>query len=169
APTPGGPREASPGDTVPAPMPIDSAPISARWEAFERAAKRGQNASITLSAADINALIASQSHLRGRAFVTIQNNIGHVRVSIPLKDVVLMKGRYLNGEATVQASPDGDPAKAQITNVILANQAVPEGVLDRRLFGWSSMRGMMQDWLNDENIAVFKIENDRVIAETRGQ
>ncbi len=155
--------------TAPTPLatPVNTLPAEARWKAFERAAKRGEKASIALSAAEINQLIANDPDWRGKVFVSIQNNAARVQASIPLKDVALMSGRYLNGEATVQASPDGDPYKAQITNVILANQAVPEGVLESRVFGWSSVHGMAQKWLNEQNIAVFRIENDRVIGETR--
>ena len=162
------PLESNPTPAIATPAaPINPADAQARWKAFERAAKRNQPASIELSAAEINSLIANEPKLSGKAYVTIENNVGHVKVSIPLKDVVLMGGRYLNGEATVRASPDGDPDKAQISNVILGNQAVPEDMLDRRIFGWSSMRDKIQDWLDGENIAVFKIENDRVIAQTR--
>ena len=80
-----------------------------------------------------------------------------------------MNGRYLNGEATVEASSDGDPDKARITNITLGNQAVPDSVLDQRLLGWSSMRGLIREWLEDKNIAVFKIENGQVIGETRAE
>lgn len=167
------PLEASPGGTASAPVPVatpvDGAEVETRWKAFEGAARRGQKASIALSAAEINALISNDSDLRGKAFVTIQNNVGRVQISIPLKNVVFMHGRYLNGEATVEAAPDGDPWKAQITNITLAQQAVPDSMLDQRLFGWSSMRGMIQRWLDDENISVFKIENGQVIGESRGQ
>lgn len=154
---------------APAATPINPAEVEVRWKAFERAARHSQKASIALSAAEINALISNDSDLRGKAFVTIQNNVGRVQVSIPLKDVLFMNGRYLNGEATVEASPDGDPDKARITNITFGNQAVPDSVLDQRLLGWSSMRGLIRDWLDDKNIAVFKIENGQVIGETRAE
>lgn len=153
---------------VPAPTPIVGGDVQARWEAFQRAGHRGEKASIALSGPEINTLLANGSKTRGKVFVSVQGTTARVQASIPLKNVAFMKGRYLNGEATVQASPDGDPAKAQITNITLANQAVPENVLDQRLFSWSPARGMIQQWLDDQNIAVFKIENGQVIGETRG-
>src|SRR5215213_1742135 len=154
-------------DPVSRPVPTPEAPIpvadvQARWKAFEKAAKRGQKASIELTAAEINALIANSSKLRGKGYVSIENNVGHVKVSVPLNEITFMNGRYLNVEASVQASPDGDPNKARISSIILGNQSVPDDVLDRRLFGWTSIRGSIQKWLADENIAEFRIENGRV-------
>lgn len=142
-------------------------PVEQRWNAFLNAADRGEKVRIELSAADINRLIASDPQTRGKAVVRIENNIGHVAVSIPLDGVTFLSGRYLNGEATVRASPDGDPAKAQITDVVIANETVPENFVNRRLFGWWSVRGYVDDWLRGQNVSVFRIENNRVIGETR--
>ncbi|MBA3881659.1 MAG: hypothetical protein H0X73_02855 [Chthoniobacterales bacterium] len=100
--------------------------VRARWRAFEKAGKRGDRARVELTANDINALIAGDPKLSGKAFVSIANNAARVQVSVPLNNVILMEGRYLNGEATVEASPDGDPRKARISSVIMSNQAVPE-------------------------------------------
>ncbi|MBA2742734.1 MAG: hypothetical protein H0U43_00200 [Chthoniobacterales bacterium] len=142
--------------------------VRARWQAFEKAGKRGQPANIELTANDINTLIAGAPKLSGKAFVTVAYNSARVRVSVPLDNVFMMKGRYLNGEATVESSPDGDPHKARISNVVLGSQAVPDSVLDRRMFGWSSIRGLMTDWLDQTHVSSFAIQNDRVIGATGG-
>lgn len=168
APTPVTEPTASPGETSNASATEYAEEVQARWDAFEDAADRGERARIELTADDINALIQNDREVRGKVFVAIENNIGRVRVSIPLENVFMMGGRYLNGEATVEASPDGDPFKARISNVVLANQPVPDDVLDRQIFGWSSVRTLITDWLNDEDISTFKIQNNRVIGETRG-
>ncbi len=143
--------------------------VQERWDAFERAAKRGQKARIELTAADINTLLQSEPKLRGKGFVTIEDNVGRVRVSVPLEGIFMLGGRYFNGEATVESSPDGDPAKARISNITFGNQPMGEDVIDRRLFGWSSIRMLITDWVDDNNIATFRIENGRVIGETRGR
>jgi hypothetical protein len=139
----------------------------ARWTAFQRAAREGEKVRIELTAADINTLIAGDPNTRGKAVVRIDDNVGRVTVSIPLDGIAFMGGRYVNGEATVRASPDGDPAKAQISNLIVGSESVPDDFLDRRIFGWSSVRGYINDWLQRENIASFRIENNRAIGETR--
>lgn len=150
---------------IDAPEPVEV--IRARWRVFEKAAKRNEPAQIDLTADDINTLIAANRKLRGKAFVTVANNSGRVKVSVPLDKVFMMEGRYFNGEATVEPAADGDPRHARISDVVLANQSVPESMLDTRLFGWSSIRGYMTEWLDDNNIAFFTIQNGRVIAATR--
>jgi len=150
------------------PAPDQLREVQARWEDFERAADRGQKARIQLTAAEINMLLEGDRELRGKARVSIENNVGRVRVSIPLGEMFMMEGRFLNGEASVHASPDGDPAKARITNVVLANQPVADEILDRRVFGWLPIRTLIQQWLEDHDVTSFRIENNAVIGETRG-
>jgi hypothetical protein len=89
-------------------------------------------------------------------------------VSIPLDEFFMLGGRFLNGEATVEPSEDGDPAKAKITNVILANQSVPDNILERRVFGWLPIRTLINQWLEEHNIATFSIRDGRVIGEAHG-
>ena len=138
-----------------------------RWDEFQRAARRGEKVHIELTANDINTLLADDARTRGKAFVRIDGSVGRVTVSIPLDGLALMSGRYLNGEATVRSSPDGDPGKAQISNVTIGNEAMPDDFLDRRIFGWSTIRNYVTDWLDDENVGMFRIENNRVVGETR--
>ena len=138
-----------------------------RWDAFQRAAHRGEKVRIELSANDINTLLANDAGTRGKAFARIDNNVGRVTVSIPLGGLAFMSGRYLNGQATVRSSPDGDPAKAQISNVMIGDESMPDDFLDRRIFGWSTIRDYVTDWLDEENVGLFRIENNRVIGETR--
>lgn len=163
------PQDAAPDSalqTSATPVPVRE--TEKRWKAFEKAADKSEPKRIEMNAGEINALLQTHRNTRGKVFVWIEGSVGKVRVSIPLKNVPLMKGRYLNGEATVETAPDGDPNKVRISNIVLSNNSVADGVMDRRLFGWSSMRGMMLDWLNKQNISSVRIEDNRVIGETRG-
>jgi hypothetical protein len=158
---------APPVSTMGVQKPVES-PIQKRWKAFEKAKDRNENANIVLTASEINALLSASSKTRGKGSVSIENNVAHLRVSIPLKKVFMMEGRYLNGEATVEPSPDGNPTSARITNIVLNNEPVSDSVLDRRLFGWSSMRMQINKWLSDERITSFKIEDNKVIGQKQG-
>jgi hypothetical protein len=160
------PASTTPGGAIagtPAPVPVQK-----RWKAFEKADERNENANIVLTAGEINSLLSSGKNTRGKAFVSIDNNIARVRVSIPLDKIYTMEGRYLNGEATVQSSPDGNPGSARISNIILNNQAVPDSILDTRLFGWSSIRSHINGWLAKEQITSFKIQDNKVIGQKGG-
>lgn len=153
--------------------------VHARWRAFEKAADKHQKARINLNAAEINALLNADPEVSGKAHVSIRKNVGHVRVSIPLdnllknaswaQSVLGVQGRYLNGEATVEASPDGDPARARISNVIIGGERVSEEWLDRQIFGMKSARMAISEWLADQEIESFQIRQNRVYAETRGR
>lgn len=150
-----------------------------RWKRFERAANKRQKAQIELNAPEINALLSNNPKLRGKAHVSIRNDVGHVRVSIPLDEVLGntgwaqsilgVEGRYFNGEATIEPAADGDPAKARISNIRVAGQPVSDDFLDRRVFGMSSIRMAISDWLADQDLQTFDIRNNRVYAETRGR
>ncbi|HMJ06034.1 MAG TPA: hypothetical protein VK474_07235 [Chthoniobacterales bacterium] len=152
-------------ETEAAPTAPPSGEISHDWKSFEKAARRNEPARIELTADQINTLIAG-SDSRGKVSVSIEDNIGRVQVSIPLHGVYMMEGRYLNGEATVAASPDGDPAKARISNVVLSGQAVPESVLDRTFFGWPSIHTTVTNWLEERNVHTFRIQDNRVVGAT---
>ena len=173
-------EETEPATAQPAEQPeMVSADVHQRWRAFEKAADKHQKAQIDLNAAEINALLNNTENTRGKAHVAIRNDVGHVQVSIPLDNLLKnatwaqsmlgVEGRFLNGEATVEASPDGDPAKARISNVKVGNQAVSDDWLDRQMFGMKSARMAISDWLADQEIESFHIRQNRVYAETRGR
>lgn len=155
-----------------------AADVAQRWRAFEKAADKHQKARIDLNAAEINTLLNNDANTRGKAHVAIRNDVGHVQVSIPLdsllksagwaQSILGVEGRFLNGEATVEASPDGDPGKARISNVKIAGQAVSDDWLDRQMFGMKSARMAISEWLADQEIQSFYIRQNRVYAETRG-
>ncbi|HSH37406.1 MAG TPA: hypothetical protein VK993_01360 [Chthoniobacterales bacterium] len=172
------PEAAQPAEPADYVEPV-AADVHQRWKAFEKAADKHQKARIHLSAAEINTLLDDDPNTRGKAHVAVRNDVGHVQVSIPLDDLLKnaswaqsmlgVEGRYLNGEATVEASPDGDPAKARISNVKIGNQSVSDDWLDRQMFGMKSARMAISEWLADQEIQSFYIRQNRVYAETRGQ
>lgn len=78
------------------------AEVVTRAQAFSDAVGRGERATLTLSAADLNAVIARDERyrdLRGRVFFAIVRDELHARVSVPLDGIPGFKGRWFNGEA----------------------------------------------------------------------
>jgi hypothetical protein len=157
-----------PPDTAAEPAQEQLREVQTRWDRFENAGRKQMKARIELTAAEINMLIQGDRELRGKAVVSIENNIGRVRLSIPLNEMFMMEGRFLNGEATIEAAPDSDPAKARITNIVFANQPVPETILDRRIFGWLPIRMLINQWMQEHDVATFRIQDGKAIGETRG-
>lgn len=137
-----------------------------KWRDFLEAIEGEEAARVELSAAEINSLIESAPETRGKVSVTVGGDVGRVRISLPLEGVFMMEGRFLNAELQVEAAPDGDPAKARIFNLTLNGQSVPEEFLNRSLFGFPSLRTLVNGWVKELRLTTFRIENDRVIGET---
>ncbi len=153
----------SPGSTAPT---ESAAEVQQRTDAFDAARERGEAASITYTAADINQLIAANRNSRGKAFVTIENNVARVQMSIPLEKFGF-RGRYLNGDFSVAASPDGDPRKLRVTESSLGGIDVPERILNY-LIGSKSLHGYIEQYAGEYNVSSCKIIDNKVVLETRG-
>jgi hypothetical protein len=116
---------------------------------------------IELSAADINQLIAGSRKLSGKAFVSIENNVARVRVSVPLEKAGF-RGRFLNGELEVRSAPDRNPRNVQITEVSLGG--VSDKVLNA-LLGFRSLRSYSDQYATEYDIKTFAIEDNKVVIE----
>src|SRR6266571_4085665 len=119
---------------------------------------------IEFSASDINQLIAANRNSRGKAFVSIENNIGHVQVSIPLEKLGF-SGRYLNGDFDVTASPDGDPWEIRVTKTSLSGVDVPEKMLNL-LLGARSLRSYMDQYAGEYDVSKVYIVENKAVLET---
>lgn len=153
--------------TTMAPEPEQEA-VRVRWDAFEKAARAGEPARIELTVNDLNALIDSDPKLRGKAHVSIDNNAGHLQVSVPLGEVRWLRGHYINAECTVQPAVGGNPADARITSIVVNGHPVGEEVLRWQYGSWS-VRRYISDWSNDNNLEKFEIENGKVLLQTKSR
>jgi hypothetical protein len=134
-------------ETTPAPVPTPSSPNR-----------------IELTASDINQLIARSRRTRGKAFVSIENDVARVQVTVPLEKVGF-RGRSLNGEFSVRAPADHNPRNLQISQMSFTG--VPDGVLST-LLGSHSMQSYVDEFATEHAITSFTIENNKVILETSG-
>ncbi len=142
------PEEAPTPDVAPAPVPTPPSPNR-----------------IELTANDINQLIAGSRRARGKAFVSIDNNVARVQLSIPLEKVGFA-GRSVNAEFAVSASPDRSPRNLQVTGVSLSG--LPDGMANS-LLGSRSAQSYVDEFASEHGITSFTIENNRVILETTGR
>ena len=120
---------------------------------------------LELTASDINQLIAGSRKLRGKAFVSIENNVARVQVSVPLEKVGF-QGRFLNGEFQARAAADGNPRNLEVTEVSLGG--VSEKVLNA-LLGFRSLRSYVDQYASEYDITRLAIENNTVIIEHGGR
>ncbi|HLW35597.1 MAG TPA: hypothetical protein VKS98_08050 [Chthoniobacterales bacterium] len=139
--------------------------VRARWDAFEKAARAHEPARIELTADDLNALIASDSKLRGDAYVTIEGNTAHLKVSMPIGRNWWLSGRYLNASCSVESASSGKPEDARITSIIVNGRPVGEEFLSWQYGAWSFKRYVDQ-WTGETNLKTFEISDAKVILET---
>ena len=140
--------------------------LQQRWDDFDTARKNHQQARVEFSAQEINQLISANDDLRGKAFVTIENNVFHFIVSAPLRKLGF-RGRYLNGEIALQPPPDGDPRGVEIKKMALSGVDVSERVLDF-ISGGHSLRSYIDQYSSDGEVTKVQIVDDKVILESRG-
>jgi hypothetical protein len=119
---------------------------------------------IELTASDINSMIAGSRKLRGKAYVSIENNVARIQVSVPLEKVGF-RGRFLNGEFQARAAADGNPRNLEVTEVSLGG--VSEKVLNA-LLGFRSLRSYVDQYASEYAITSLKIDNNTVIIEHGG-
>ena len=120
---------------------------------------------IELTASDINQLIAGSRKLRGKAFVSIENNVGRVQVSVPMEKMGF-RGRFLNGELQVRSAPDRNPRNIEITEVSLGGFS--DKILNT-LLGFRSLRSYADEYATQYDIKSFAIEDNKVIIENGGK
>jgi hypothetical protein len=157
--------------TAPAELPASNATdqeremARAKWYEFKRATRAHTAARVEFTADELNALISAERELRGKAFVSIQGDAARLQVSIPLVFSRLLHGRYMNAECTVRSDPDGNPANAHITSVIVNGKPVAEDVLDYR--GPYGFRHYLGQWSDQVALKTFEIKDGKVIFESR--
>jgi hypothetical protein len=140
--------------------------VQARWDEVEKVEPRTQPTRIEFSANDINQLIAASRKLKGKVFVSIENNAARVQVSFPL-DRLGFRGRYLNGDFMVHPAADRNPRNLSVTQTPLSGVDVPEAVL-KALLGTRSLRSYVDEYVDKYGITGFTIEENKVIIEMNG-
>jgi hypothetical protein len=126
------------------------------------------NPRIELTGGDINQMIAANRRSRGKAFVSIEDGVGHVAVSIPISKKTGFSDRYLNVDFEVRSAPDGDLGGIQITARSPRGVQVP-GRLLNLLLGARSIRGWVDPYISqyrsEYDVSTFKIVGNKVVLE----
>lgn len=138
--------------------------VRERWLGFETAGKNKQSSRIEMTADDVNQLIAGSRKMKGKAYVTVENNVARVQVSIPLEKLGF-RGRFLNGEFTVRPAENRNPKDLQVTQVSLTGGTASEAVL-KALLGTRSVRSYVEEYSDEYGISMFTIEDNKIIIET---
>jgi hypothetical protein len=136
-----------------------------KWQEFENHVRAHEPATLEMTGDELNALIASEPVLRGKAHVSIEGDTARLRVSIPLDSLRWLQGHYMNGECTIQSGVTGDLVGIRITSVVVNDRPVPDEALQWRYGPWS-VRRYIDDWSADRKLKKFEIRDGKVILET---
>src|SRR5947207_4266810 len=155
-------------ESLPTPVPNEQMQqtVRARWDAFQRAAHAREPARIELTADEINALIASDRNLRGKALVSIEGDAAHLRMTIPLDVLRWMRGDYSNAESIVRAAANGAPAEARVSAIMVNGRPVADDVIRWQYRSWSLL-SYITDWSTENNLERFEISNGKVVLQTK--
>lgn len=130
---------------------------------------------LVLTAPDINALIAHDPQfkdLAGKVFVMIEGDQVRANVSVPLKDLAgfKLKGRYLNGVATLKLGLENGKLHIDLQDIQVKGKPLPATIMTE-LKKQNLAREVESDRDNAATIKKFesiKVEDGKVILKTKG-
>jgi hypothetical protein len=136
--------------------------IRERWQDFEQKARAGQPAEIELSADDINALIATSEDVRGKVFVSIDRNLLHLQVSVPIGEFLCRPGYYFNGDVVIELKGAQSLDNPQFSRITINGDEVPHDLL-----GWKYRSKRLRDYLadvrNTYDIGTIQVRDGKII------
>jgi hypothetical protein len=140
--------------------------LELRVEEFQEKFEQGETPEqLILTADDINALISKQEQLRGRVFVTLDDDLIEAEVSIPASAIPGGKGRYFNGAVTLNASLEDGVLIVTLQDAEVNGQAVPEELMSE-----IRKENLAKDLYKDPDVAKklrkfesLVVEGDRII------
>ena len=122
-------------DTAPTPLkkveypPDQIDALRARLKAFKDAIEKGTAPTeLVLTADDLNALITVHKDFSGKAFLEIEDDKVKGSISLPLEDLgpLKLKGRYLNGAATLRVSLENGFLSVNLDDLQVKGKPLPD-------------------------------------------
>ncbi len=120
---------------VPAVTPVESVAPDATPIPTPTPADTGKE--LTLSASEINGLIAANRKSRGHAFVTLNGNTATVQISVPSDKVPGVSRGYLNGTFQITTNGPTPINDLRVSKIRANGYPVPAGILTMSVGGQS--------------------------------
>lgn len=137
-----------------------------RWQGFENSVDAHEPAEIELTAGDINNLIASSRHWRGKLFVSIEGNRFHLQTSIPLHEYSPQYGYYFNADITADFDTAQSLDHPQLNAISINGKAVPGDLLDWE-YNSRSLRSYMAAYHTEYGGGTIDVRDGKVILRSR--
>lgn len=149
-----------------------------RWDTFEASVNHDQPAEIELTSDDLNALIANNRDLRGKAFVSIEGNQLRFQMSVPLdkyidenvllKGWILRNGAYLNADVVVAFDGEQSVDHPRLTGIKINGKVLPPDVLDWK-FNSRSLGNYLAELRETRNTGTIDVRDGKVILRSSGR
>lgn len=87
---------------------------------------------LVLNASDLNVLIGENPDLKGKLFITFDDDKVTGKVAFPLPDLgpLKLKGRYLNGLASFRVALEGGQLDVRVDSVTVRSNLLPAAVMN---------------------------------------
>ncbi|MEN0110259.1 MAG: hypothetical protein AAF805_06010 [Planctomycetota bacterium] len=120
---------------------------------------------VSLSAEELNAMIATQRELRGRVFVRIEDGRIGGDLSLPLDDLPLLDGRFFNARVDFDVAVEGGELIVRLADAEVNGTQVPTEILDQL-----AEKNLAEDAADEPGLRRFldrveslRVEGDRVV------
>ncbi|MEO8439941.1 MAG: hypothetical protein ABI540_06935 [Spartobacteria bacterium] len=154
--------EQTPAQTAPSYTPSPSTQPGATPEQAVPTPTPEAGRQLTVSAAEINGLIAANPKSRGHAYVSISGNTANVQISISSDKVPGFPRGYLNGAFTITTDGPTPISGLQVSKITANGFPVPSGVLSMSYRG-QSIIGYALDAAAPYNVSTAEIRDGVVV------
>jgi hypothetical protein len=142
--------------------------VRERLDNFENTVDRHEPAAIELTADDINDLISTKRHLRGKVFVSIEGDRFRIQTSVPLQAYARQKGYYLNADATIQLDGEQSLEQPRLSAIVINGEAVPKDLLDWK-YDSRPLRHYLTEFQQSSNVGTIEIRDGKVILKSQSR
>ena len=133
---------------------------------FEQKARAGQPAELELTADDINTLIATNQEVRGKLFVSIEENRLRCQTSVPLGEFIRRSAYHFNGDITVEPKGAASLDNAQLSRITVNGQSIPSDLLNWK-YRSKRLRDYLADYRNGSGVGSIEIRDGKLILRSR--
>ena len=142
--------------------PAEIQEVKQRWANFEATMDRREPAEIELTANDLNALIADNKDLRGRAFAEVEGNRIRFQISLPLQEYIRQKGYYANADVSIQFDGAQSVNHPRLSGITINGETLPSDLLDWKLDS-RPLGNYLSEFRDTYNVGTMEVRDSKVI------
>jgi hypothetical protein len=140
--------------------------VKERWQSFENSVDAHEPAEIELTADDINGLIATSRHWRGKLFVSIEGNRFRLQTSIPLREYIPQYGYYFNADVTVDFDTAQSLDHFPVSAIAINGKPIPTDLLDWQ-YDSRPLRSYVARYQTEYSGGTVEVRDGKVILRSR--